>query len=366
LNTETFLQENLDASEEEIPTLVDYAEAALEGVTDYNIEEEQGRLWRYLQYPYYLGLFARNVIEAAGISDQVKEKLAHAVLQVNLKLDESQEPGPGVFQLTAWLGEHKCLTREDYLGFRKGIIWLPRLTDKYAERQDYVLPACKGIFRDTDVSEEESVELILMILTAKEAIGDQGRPIFDFLMNLPSLNNDLKSEVCQIVVKKAIPFPRGEYDHPLPTNAEEQDRLSIRFLPGDVRRRAVVWLSRLGETTVELLRDLLKPNTVRGYGGDHVASGALDLLNEEWEELEEETRLELLDVAASLPDTSVRRRAYILGEKYLGLDFLEQSLDDKAKSLRQWARKRLEKRDNEGAPTNAELQAELEEPIEDG
>jgi hypothetical protein len=267
--------------------------------------------------------------------------------------------------LTAWLGENRRLTNEDYLGLRRGIIWLPRLTDNYEESLEDVLHACEGIFRDTNITYDESVELILMVLTAKEAIGEHGREIFDFILELDTLTDKLKREVCNIVVEKAIPFPRGEFDHPRPTNAEEQDRLSIRFQPGSVRRRAVVWLAKLGEDPKELLDDLLKPNTVRGYGGDHVASGALDLLSYEWDELDEDIRLELLEKAADLPDTSVRKRAYILGEKNIGLEFLEQSLDDKAKSLRHWASDRLQEREEQDHPTKEELQEELEEPLED-
>jgi len=367
LNTKTFLQNHLDAPNQEIPRLVNMAEGALREETDFEEEaEETDRLWRYLQYPYYLGLFAQRVVAAQGISPPVKEKLSHAVLQVNLHLEKGQEPGPGFFQLTAWLGEHGRLTNEDYLGLRRGIIWLPRLTDNYEEDLQDVLHACEGVFRDTDISYEESVELILMVLTAKEAIGENGRAIFDFILELGTLGDDLKREVCNIVVEKAIPFPRGEFDHPRPTNAKEQDRLSIRFQPGSVRRRAVVWLAKLGEDPEELLDALLKPNTVRGYGGDHVASGALDLLSYEWDDLDEEVRLELLEKAADLPDTSVRKRAYILGEKNIGIEFLEQSLDDKAKSLRHWASDRLQEREEEETPpTKEELQTELEEPLED-
>ncbi|MFB6265188.1 MAG: hypothetical protein ABEL76_16435 [Bradymonadaceae bacterium] len=366
MNTENFLKSNLDASEREIPRLVDMAVEALREETDYESEEESSdQLWRYLQYPYYLGLFAQRVVAAVGISPEVKEKLSRAVLQVNNRLEKGQEPGPGFFQLTAWLGENGRLTREDYLGLRRGIIWLPRLTDNYREDIDYVLPACEGVFRDTDITYQESVELILMILTAKEAIGDHGREIFDFILSLDTISDELKREVCDIVVEKAIPFPRGEFDHPQPTNDEERDRLSIRFQPGSVRRRAVVWLAKLGRDPLQLLDDLLKPNTVRGYGGDHVASGALDLLSLKWDDLDEGTRMDLLEKAADLPDTSVRKRAYILGEKNLGLDFLEQSLDDKAKSLRHWARERLQEREEEPHPTEEELQEELETPLEE-
>jgi hypothetical protein len=367
LNTKTFLKTHLDASEQEIPRLVEMAHGALDEETDYSPEDDPAdRLWRYLQYPYYLGLFAQRVVAAYGISPGVKEKLCHAVLQVNLNLEKGQEPGPGLFQLAAWLGENDRLTGEDYRGLRRGIIWLPRLTDTYEEPLEYILPACRGVFSDTDITYDESVELILMILTAKEAIGEKGRDIFDFILELDSLQAQLKRDVCDIVVEKAIPFPRGEFDHPRPTSAEEQDRLSIRFQPGSVRRRAVVWLAKLGRDPLELLNTLLKPNTVRGYGGDHVASGALDLLSEKWEDLEEETRMELLEKAASLPDTSVRKRAYILGEKNIGREFLEQSLDDKAKSLRHWASDRLQARDERDEPPTAEeLQEELEEPLED-
>lgn len=366
MNTQKFLEHHLQAPEQEIPRLVDMAKSALSEETDYE-EEEEGtdRLWRYLQYPYYLGLFAQRVVSALGISAPVKEKLCHSVLQVNMHLEKGQEPGPGFFQLSAWLGENGRLTNEDYRGLRRGIIWLPRLTDNYREELDDILAACKGVFGDTDVTYDESVELILMILTAKEAIGANGREIFDFILELDSLEAQLKRDVCDIVVEKAIPFPRGEFDHPRPTNDEEQDRLSIRFQPGSVRRRAVVWLAKLGRDPLTLLNDLLKPNTVRGYGGDHVASGALDLLSRQWDDLGEETRLELLEKAADLPDTSVRKRAYILGEKNLGLDFLEQSLDDKAKSLRHWASDRLQVREEEPHPTKEELQEELETPLEE-
>ncbi|TDP62366.1 hypothetical protein [Bradymonas sediminis] len=366
MNTTTFLKRHLDASDEEILRLIEMATNALVESTDYpaggNPEE---RVWRYLQYPYYLGLFARRVVAAEGISNHVKEKLCHACLQVNLHLEEGQEPGPGLFMLTAWLGTHSLLTRRDYLGLRRGIIWLPRLTSNYEEHEEYLIPACRGIFTNFKISREESIEIILMVLTAKEAIGARGRPIFDFLMSLDALNKTLKREVCNIVVENAIPFPRGEYEHPLECNSQEQDRLSIRFLPGSVRRRAVVWLARLGGDPMDLLKKLLKPGTVRGYGGDHVASGALDLLDEQWENIEEQTRLALLAKAADLPDTSVRKRAYILGEKYMGMEFLEQSLDDKAKSLREWARERLERREVEGPPSIEQLQAELEEEIEE-
>ncbi len=366
MDTSTFLKRHLEATDEETPRLIEMAATALAEGTDFSIGPgAEERLWRYLQYPYYLGLFARRVVEAEGISAHVKEKLCHAVLQINMHLDEGQEPGPGLFQLTAWLGQNKLLWREDYMGLRRGLIWLPRLTNSYIESTDYIFPACDGIFRDTDTSREESIELILMILTAKEAIGPQGRDIFDHIMEMSSITKSLKREVCQIVVQNAIPFPRGEYQHPIETTAEEQDRLSIRFLPGAVRRRAVVWLARLGRDSYELLKRLLKPNTVRGYGGDQVASGALDLLDEQWFDIEEEIRLGLLRKAADLPDTAVRKRAYILGEKYLGLDFLRQSLDDKAKSLREWAKDRLDRREAGELPTEDELKAELEEDLED-
>ncbi len=366
VNTRIFLKRHLDATDEEVPRLIDMATDSLSHGTDYPGDGgSDERLWRYLQYPYYLGLFAQSVVAADGISAHVKEKLCHAVLQVNMHLERGQEPGPGLFQLTAWLANAGLLSHEDYLGLRKGIIWLPRLTDNYVESTDFILPACDGVFKDPQIEREQMIELILMILTAKEAIGDQGRIIFNHLMEMNVLNKSLKREVCQIVVEEAIPFPRGGYEHPLETSDQEQDRLSIRFLPGGVRRLAVVWLARLGKDPLELLKRLLKPNTVRGHGGDHVASGALDLLNERWEKIEEEVRLELLKKAASLPDTSVRKRAYILGEKFLGLDFLRQALDDKAKSLREWAEKRLEVRDQGEHPTTEELTRELAEQLED-
>ncbi|MFU8802964.1 MAG: hypothetical protein ACNA8W_04055 [Bradymonadaceae bacterium] len=366
MNTTIFLQRHLDASDEETPRLIEMAMSALTQGTDFPVGAgAEERLWRYLQYPYYLGLFAQKVVVADGISEHVKEKLCHAVLQINMHLDQGQEPGPGLFQLSAWLGRHGSLSHEDYLGLRKGLIWLPRLTDSYVEGVGFILPACDGVFRDPLIRREQSVEIVLMILTAKEAIGDQGREIFDHLMDMDILNKSLKREVCQIVVQNAIPFPRGEYQHPLETSAQEQDRLSIRFLPGAVRRRAVVWLARLGKDPLELLKRLLKPNTVRGYGGDQVASGALDLLDERWEHIEDELRLSLLRKAADLPDTAVRKRAYILGEKYLGLDFLRQALDDKAKSLREWAEDRLDRRERGEVPSDEDLQAELEEDFGD-
>ncbi len=366
MNTRIFLKRHLDATDEEVPRLIDMATNSLTRGTDYPGEvSPEERLWRYLQYPYYLGLFAQRVVAAEGISAHVKEKLCHAVLQVNMHLDKGQEPGPGLFQLTAWLSDAGLLSHQDYLGLRKGIIWLPRLTDNYVEPADYILPACDGVFKDPQIDRDQMIELILMILTAKEAVGDQGRIIFDHLMEMSFLNKSLKREVCQIVVEEAIPFPRGEYEHPLETTDQEQDRLSIRFLPGGVRRLAVVWLARLGKDPLELLKRLLKPNTVRGHGGDHVASGALDLLNERWDKIDEEVRSNLLDKAASLPDTAVRKRAYILGEKFMGLEFLEQALDDKAKSLREWAEKRLENRQNGHVPSTEELTEELAEQLED-
>lgn len=366
MNTTIFLRRHLNASDEEIPRLIDMATSSLAKSTDYpggaGAEE---RLWRYLQYPYYLGLFAQRVVAAEGISPHVKEKLCHAVLQINMHLDRGQEPGPGLFQLAAWLSQNNLLAHEDYLGLRKGIIWLPRLTSNYVEPAEFILPSCDGIFRDPDITREQTVELILMILTAKEAIGDNGREVFDHIMAMNSLNKSLKREVCQLVVDKAIPFPRDEYEHPIETTDQEQDRLSIRFLPGGVRRLAVVWLARLGKDPLTLLKRLLKPNTVRGHGGDHVASGALDLLDESWESLEEDTRQALLRKAANLPDTAVRKRAYILGEKTQGLEFLNQALDDKAKSLREWAEERLEKRQAGEIPTVEELTEELAEPLEE-
>lgn len=366
MDTSTFLKKHLDATDEEIPRLSEMAMSALTEGTDFPIgTNAEERLWRYLQYPYYLGLFAQRVVSASGISRHVKEKLCHAVLQINMHLDQGQEPGPGLFSLTAWLSKYEYLTREDYLGLRRGLIWLPRLTDSYIEELDDVLPACEGVFSHPDVQRTEAIELILMILTAKEAIGAQGKEIFDHLMGLQSLNKSLKREVCQIVVHNPIPFPRGEFQHPLETSAQEQDRLSIRFLPGNVRRRSVIWLARLGRDPDELLKRLLKPNTVRGYGGDQVASGALDLLDEKWEEIDDKPRLALLRKAADLPDTAVRKRAYILGEKYMGIEFLKQSLDDKAKSLREWAKERLDRRENGEIPTIEELNAELAEELEE-
>lgn len=365
MNTTIFLQRHLDASDEELPRLIEMATIALSKGTDFPVGSgTEERLWRYLQYPFYLGLFAQKVVGADDISNPVKEKLCHAVLQINMHLDPGQEPGPGLFQLAAWLGKNHLLSLEDYLGLRKGIIWLPRLTDSYVEETQLILPACDGIFRDLNIPREQAIELVLMILTAKEAIGDQGREIFDHMMELGGLNNTLKRELCQIIVQNAIPFPRGEYEHPIDTSANEQDRLSIRFLPGSVRRRAVVWLARLGKDPLELLKNLLKPNTVRGYGGDQVASGALDLLDERWELIGEELRKNLLRKAADLPDTAVRKRAYILGEKYVGLDFLRQALDDKAKSLREWAEDRLERRERGEMPSEDQLQAELEQDDE--
>ncbi len=342
------------------------AVAALSKGTDYpGAGGGDERLWRYLQYPYYLGLFAQRVVAAHGISAHVKEKLCHAVLQINMHLDKGQEPGPGLFQLASWLADQSLLSFEDYLGLRKGLIWLPRLTDNYVEPTEFILPACDGIFRIPRIERDQTIELILMILTAKEAIGDQGREIFNHLMELNGLNKSLKREICQIVVEMAIPFPRGEYEHPLETTEQEQDRLSIRFLPGAVRRLSVVWLARLGKEPLELLTRLLKPNTVRGHGGAHVASGALDLLNEEWDEIEPEVRISLLKKAANLPDTAVRKRAYILGEKFKGQEFLEQALDDKAKSLREWAEERIELRANGHEPTAEELSEELAEELEE-
>merc|ERR1711974_190154 len=133
------------------------ASRALSEGTDFQLGPgSDEKLWRYLQYPYYLGLFARLVVVAEGVSPHVKEKLCHAVLQINMHLDEGQEPGPGLFQLTAWLGEHKTLSRQDYLGLRRGLIWLPRLTDNYVEPTVDIFPACEGVFRDTDISRDEA------------------------------------------------------------------------------------------------------------------------------------------------------------------------------------------------------------------
>ena len=369
MDTTTFLRKHLNAADEEIPRLTEMAMNALVEGTDFPVGQgAEDRLWRYLQYPYYLGLFARRVVDAVGISPTVKRKLCQAVLQVNVRLDQDQrqEPGPGLFAMTAWLAQDGSLERDDYLGLRRGLIWLPRLTTSYIEPLEVILPACAGIFKDADVGRDEAIELILMILTAKEAIGGQGRDIFDHLMGLGSLNRSLKREVCQIVVHNPLPFPRGEFEHPITTSEQEQDRLSIRFLPGNVRRRSVLWLARLGRDPDELLKRLLKPNTVRGYGGDQVASGALDLLDEKWNDIADEARMALLKRAADLPDTAVRKRAYILGEMYLGLDFLRQSLDDKAKSLREWATSRLARRDAGESPTLAQLKVELAEDLEDG
>ena len=88
-------------------------------------------------------------------------------------------------------------------------------------------------------------------------------------------------------------------------------------------------------------------------------------MDEKWDDIDEEGRLALLRKAADLPDTAVRKRAYILGEKYLGLEFLKQSLDDKAKSLREWARERLDRREAGEIPTAEELKAELAEDLDD-
>ena len=172
MDTSTFLKRHLEATDEETPRLIEMANDSLSQGTDFPVGPgAEERLWRYLQYPYYLGLFARRVVTAPGISPHVKEKLCHAVLQINVHLDEGQEPGPGLFQLTAWLGIEKKLAREDYLGLRRGLIWLPRLTDSYIEGTEFIFPATEGVFRDVEVSREESIELILMMLTAKEAIG---------------------------------------------------------------------------------------------------------------------------------------------------------------------------------------------------
>lgn len=367
MDTSTFLKRHLDASEDEIPRLIEMANTALVEGTEFSASSgSDEKLWRYLQYPYYLGLFARRVVTSTGISIQVMEKLCQAVLQINVHLDQGQEPGPGLFQLTSWLGEQELLSREDYLGLRRGLVWLPRLTHSYIESTDFIFPAIDGLLKNVDISHQEAIELALMILTAKEAIGSQGRDIFDHMMELESATDELKRDICEMVVANAIPFPRGQFDHPIETTPDEQDRLSIRFLPGNVRRRAVVWLSRLGEEPEELLRNLLKPNTVRAYGGDQVASGALDLLDECWDDIDEELALSLLRKAADLPDTAVRKRAYILGEKFLGLEFLRQSLDDKAKSLREWAEDRIDRREAGEIPTPDELRAELEEDISDG
>lgn len=366
MDTTTFLQRHLEASEDETPRLIEMANTALVEGTEYSVaNSSDDKLWRYLQYPYYLGLFARRVINASGITMAVKERLCHAVLQINVHLDQGQEPGPGLFQLSAWLGATDLLTRDDFIGLRRGLVWLPRLTKSYIESVDFIFPALDGLLTHKAISHEEAAEFVLMVLTAKEAIGSQGREIFDYVMEMEKMDPDLRRRICELVVGNAIPFPRGKFDHPIETSPDEKDRLSIRFLPGNVRRRAVVWLSRLGQSPEDLLKELLKPGTVRDYGGDQVASGALDLLDECWDDIEEDFAVRLLKRAADLPDTAVRKRAYILGEKYLGLDFLRQSLDDKAKSLREWAEERIERRESGEMPTPAELRAELEEEISD-
>ncbi len=92
LDTSTFLKKNLNATDEEIPRLSEMAMAALTEGTDFPLNTNaEERLWRYLQYPYYLGLFAQRVVAAVGISKHVKEKLCHAVLQINMHLNQDKE-----------------------------------------------------------------------------------------------------------------------------------------------------------------------------------------------------------------------------------------------------------------------------------
>ena len=120
MDTSTFLKKHLDANDEEIPRLVDMATASLTESTDFplgaNAEE---RLWRYLQYPYYLGLFAQRrtdradpVVDVRGAGHSgIREGSWEADRSIEMKLICSAEVADAIARhVLATYAPHYSLT----------------------------------------------------------------------------------------------------------------------------------------------------------------------------------------------------------------------------------------------------------------
>lgn len=340
MNTKTFLSQAIEPPSGELRSLAILAVKSVNEHLDYQDRCDISDCWRYLKSPVQWGCFVKALLEVDRFNQSTKVRACHMLFDLCCILDVEQEPPPWLFRAISWLSMQNELRRQDILGFRKALIRAVRYSDTYLERAEDVQTALASILWYGDLTQVEKADVIVTALLAREVIGNQGRHIFDALMR-ESAYPDVKEAVCRPIVEKPIPFDRSHYSFPFETSDPEKDLLTVRFTPGNIRRTAVMWMVRLQEEPVETLKKTIKSSVARGFGGDAVLAGSIDVLDESWDRIDEKSRERLLRKAITMPDTGIRKRAYLVGERRIGREFMERTLKDKAQSIRDWGTSRL-------------------------
>ena len=340
MNTTLFLRQAIEPPDSELESLAILAVQSVNSQLDHQDRCDLSDCWRYLKSPVQWGFFVKSLIGVEIFSRRTKTRACHMLFDLCNILDVDQEPPPWLFRAMSWLAENGKLRKQDILGFRKALIRAVRYSETYLERADDIQTALAAILWYGDLTQTEKADVIITALLAREVIGNQGRYVFDALMNESAYAN-VKEAVCRPIVEKPIPFDRSHYDFPFETTSSEKDLLTVRFTPGNIRRTAVIWMVRLQEEPVDTLKKTIKSSVARGFGGDAVLAGSIDVLDESWEKIDEKSREKLLRKAITMPDTGIRKRAYLVGERRIGREFMERTLKDKAQSIRDWGSSRL-------------------------
>jgi len=343
MDTTTFLRKTFSMTykEDTYPLVRLGARVISDHVGGVLISHVSDDLWRYLKSPKYWGLFTREALRDPTITPRVKDLAARKHIRSCGDIDPEQEPGPGLFESASHLASRGKLTREDILSFRKALIRAARLKQTYLSPVSEINQALSAIMWFGKLSNAQKEDILIIALMAEEMLGNQSRFVYNHLMGIEG-HKDLKRSLCETIVYAPVPFERGDYDFPFPTSPEEKDILGVRFMPGEVRRIAVTWLGELGGDPHDILKRVIRSSLARDFGGTSVLSGAIDLLDSKWDVLDKKQRERALSKAIAMPDISIRKRAYLIGEQHLGISFLKKSLKDKAKSLRKWGRSRIE------------------------
>ena len=179
--------------------------------------------------------------------------------------------------------------------------------------------------------------------------GMRAAPLIDVVLGGESLPGVLRTELCWAWVNARQPH----LDVPAPP---PDDSYKARFVADHLPfwvthmrswpkppmvRRALLWLSRLGEDPVALAQVFLAASNPP----DEQILGAIsDIIAEHHTSMPSGTVKELIDegirLQGSIPS---RRKFYRLGAELFGVEYLEKAADDTAGSVRQWAVRQLEK-----------------------
>lgn len=179
--------------------------------------------------------------------------------------------------------------------------------------------------------------------------GMRAAPLIDVVLGSESLPGTLRTELCWAWINERQ--PRLEVPAP-PADDSYKARFVADHLPFWVAhmrswpnppmvRRALLWLSRLGEDPVALAQVFLAASNPPD---EQILGAVSDIIAEHHASMPSATVKELIDEGLRLPGSiPSRRRFYRLGAELLGAEYLEKAVDDSAGSVRQWAARQLQK-----------------------